>query len=72
MMDDVNHIMQTIATSDEGWTVECPDCGKVRVVYWEQGRPPATLTRGDDEALHSWSSTPGLVMGTPQVAQSKR
>ena len=56
----MNHVMETTAVGPEGFTIECPDCGKVRVIYRQQGRPPATLTRGDDDALHAWASSPGV------------
>jgi len=56
--------MQTVATGTEGWTVECPECGKVRIVYREPERAPVTITRGDDDALHSWSNTDGLSLST--------
>jgi hypothetical protein len=56
------HIMQTIETGLEGWTVECPECGKVRVIYRQPGRPPATINDGDADALHTWASGGGFAL----------
>jgi hypothetical protein len=52
--------MVTTAVGPEGFTADCLECGAVRVIYREQGRPPAAPIRGDDDALHSWSPTPGV------------
>jgi hypothetical protein len=65
------HAMQTIATGHEGWTLECPTCGKVLVIYRSPGRPPATVIEGNDPgALHSWSNAPGLTMAASPAGNS--
>jgi len=51
--------METTAVGPEGFTVECPDCGKVRIIYRDPNRPPATIIEGDDD-LHSWAFDAGV------------
>ena len=55
------HVMVTEDTLPHGWMAQCPDCSR-RIFFYRDGTQE-TIDRGDFYAQHSWSNTPGLIIG---------
>ena len=52
--------MQTVVEVPEGWTIECPECCRMVLIYRRPGRELVVLVQGDVTVEHSWSSQPGV------------
>lgn len=60
------HVMKTVQRTDEGWIIQCPDCGRAKVIF-RDGSPPEHLYDGDPMVQHTWSSTSTLVIGPVEL-----
>jgi hypothetical protein len=49
--------MMTLEVTEDGWLVECVECGRS---LWVTPERMVVRFPGDPYALHSWASHPGL------------
>ncbi len=56
----LRHAMETEVALGHGWMVQCPSCPR-RLFFLREGGIDV-IDQGTFEALHSWSSSPDLVI----------